>query len=43
VEWLEREIGVKVNVKETFKINQDKVICTCKNSKLGVEEEYYAK
>jgi hypothetical protein len=23
-EWLEREIGVKVNVKEAFKINKDK-------------------
>jgi hypothetical protein len=25
-EWLEREIGVKVNVKEAFKINKDKMI-----------------
>jgi hypothetical protein len=25
-EWLEREIGVKVNVKEAFKINKDKVM-----------------
>jgi hypothetical protein len=24
-EWLEREIGVKVNVKEAFKVNKDKV------------------
>jgi hypothetical protein len=23
--WLEREIGVKVNVREAFKINQDKM------------------
>jgi hypothetical protein len=25
-EWLEREIGVEVNVKVTFKINKDKVV-----------------
>jgi hypothetical protein len=25
-EWLEREIGVKVNVKEAFKINKDKMM-----------------
>ncbi|KAJ3621869.1 hypothetical protein MTP99_002421 [Tenebrio molitor] len=25
-EWLEREIGVKVNVKEAFKINKDKIM-----------------
>jgi hypothetical protein len=25
-EWLEREIGVKVNVKVTFKINKDKMV-----------------
>jgi hypothetical protein len=25
-EWLEREIGVKVNVKEAFKINKDKLM-----------------
>jgi hypothetical protein len=25
-EWLEREIGVKVNVKEAFKINKDKML-----------------
>jgi hypothetical protein len=25
-EWLEREIGVKVKVKEAFKINKDKVM-----------------
>jgi hypothetical protein len=25
-EWLGREIGVKVNVKEAFKINQDKMM-----------------
>jgi hypothetical protein len=25
-EWLEREIGVKVNVKEEFKINKDKMM-----------------
>jgi hypothetical protein len=24
-EWLEREIEVKVDVKETFKINKDKI------------------
>jgi hypothetical protein len=36
-ESLEREIGVKVNVKEAFKINKDK------NRKLGAEEKYYAK
>jgi hypothetical protein len=24
-EWLEREIGMKVNVKEAFKINKDKM------------------
>jgi hypothetical protein len=36
-ESLEREIGVKVNVKEAFKINKDK------NRKLGAEEKYYSK
>jgi hypothetical protein len=25
-EWLEREIGVEVNVKEAFKINKDKMM-----------------
>jgi hypothetical protein len=25
-EWLKREIGVKVNVKEAFKINKDKMM-----------------
>jgi hypothetical protein len=25
-EWLEREIGVKVNVKEAFKVNKDKMM-----------------
>jgi hypothetical protein len=25
-EWLEREVGVKVNVKEAFKINKDKMM-----------------
>jgi hypothetical protein len=25
-EWLEKEIGVKVNVKEAFKINKDKMM-----------------
>jgi PIN domain nuclease of toxin-antitoxin system len=25
-EWLERELGVKVNVKEEFKINKDKMM-----------------
>jgi PIN domain nuclease of toxin-antitoxin system len=25
-EWLEREIGVKVNVKKAFKINKDKMM-----------------
>jgi hypothetical protein len=25
-EWLEREIGMKVNVKEAFKINKDKMM-----------------
>jgi hypothetical protein len=39
-ERLEREIGVKVNVKEAFRINKDDA---GKNRKLGVEEEYYAK
>jgi hypothetical protein len=39
-EWFEREIGVTVNVKETFRINKDDA---GKNRKLGVEEEYYAK
>jgi hypothetical protein len=37
-EWLEREIGLKVNVKKSFKINN-----ACKNRKLGAEEELYAK
>jgi hypothetical protein len=36
-EWLEREIGVKVNVKEAFKIKK------IKNRKLGAEEEHDAK
>jgi hypothetical protein len=39
-ERLEREIGVKVNVKEAFRINKDDA---GKNRKLGVEEQYYAK
>jgi hypothetical protein len=39
-EWLEREIGVKVNVKEAVRINKDDAV---KNRKLGVEEEHYAK
>jgi hypothetical protein len=25
-EWLEREIGMKANVKEAFKINKDKMV-----------------
>jgi hypothetical protein len=25
-EWLEREIGVKVNAQEAFKINEDKMM-----------------
>jgi hypothetical protein len=24
-EWLEKEVGVKVNVREAFKINKDKI------------------
>jgi hypothetical protein len=35
-EWLEREIGVKLNVKDAFRINK-------KIEKLGAEEEHYAK
>jgi hypothetical protein len=35
-EWLERERGVKMDVKQTFKINKDKMM-------LGAEEEHYAK
>jgi hypothetical protein len=54
-EWLEREIGVKLNVKEAFKINKDKTMLAkiesweqkknirLKNKKLGSEEEHYAK
>jgi hypothetical protein len=43
-EWLEREIGVKVNVKEAFKINKDKMmLAKKKNRKLGTEEEHNAK
>jgi hypothetical protein len=39
-EWLEREMGVKVNVKEAFKINKNDA---GKNRMLGAEEEHYAK
>jgi hypothetical protein len=39
-EWLEREIGVKVYVKEAFRINKDDA---GRNRKLGVEEEHYTK
>jgi hypothetical protein len=37
-EWLEREIGVKVNVREAFKMDNAGT-----NRKLGAEEEFYAK
>jgi hypothetical protein len=33
-EWLEREIGVKVNVKEAFKINKDKMMLAKKKKKI---------
>jgi hypothetical protein len=39
-EWLEREIGVKVYVKEAFRISKDDA---GRNRKLGVEEEHYTK
>ncbi|KAJ3621980.1 hypothetical protein MTP99_002520 [Tenebrio molitor] len=38
-EWLEREIGVKVNVKEAFKINKDKMmLAKIENDDLTKEE-----
>jgi hypothetical protein len=41
-EWLQREIGVKLNVKEAFKINKDKTMLV-KIESWVAEEEHYAK
>jgi hypothetical protein len=41
-EWLEREIGVKVNVKEAFKISKDKMMLA-KIESWEAQEEDYAK